>query len=443
MGLLEKIKSKLTVNNSVDFFNDLREANEETLGEATLKALGIQIPLPSQQEAYDFYVAFEGLKPEEKPTSPLAFLNPENWTKSQYLKYQADVKEWGVKNKFKSARSSRSLRKIKLQSKVGKLKKEERLKWIESFNADFAKNLKDNTPKDLKPGGIQRFPELLWALLKVTIQYTMPSILKMFEDLDVAGFEERKQALLEKLGIDDIKNVSKEDLLEFCPTEEVLDQIIKQRNGLVQYLNNQQTKIDNINITVNGTGEVANFLQTANNILIATNLIATAVANALPAILPRVVLVIQTVETFRKTLITKNDGGSRITPLIAVVNNVNIPLNALSALITKIVLALGSIDEIINICRPNATIDNLSPEVLLTVALELSADASEDNFLYKGFRLEIETKIYSDVVNQNRAIGINQSGITMITTEYSFASDPNVLINELKFIIDRDGLKSY
>ena len=124
-------------------------------------------------------------------------------------------------------------------------------------------------------------------------------------------------------------------------------------------------------------------------------------------------------------------------------NNVNIPLNALSALITKIVLALGSIDEIINICRPNATIDNLSPEVLLTVALELSADESEDNFLYKGFRLEIETKIYSDVVNQNRAIGINQSGITMITTEYSFASDPNVLINELKFIIDRDGLKSY
>ena len=164
MGLLEKIKSKLTVKNTVDFFNDLREANEETLGEATLKALGIQIPLPSQQEAYDFYVAFEGLKPEEKPTSPLAFLNPENWTKSQYLRYQADVKEWGVKNKFKSARSSRSLRKIKLQSKVDKLKKEERLKWIESFNADFAKNLKDNTPKDLKPGGIQRFPELLWAL---------------------------------------------------------------------------------------------------------------------------------------------------------------------------------------------------------------------------------------------------------------------------------------
>ena len=31
----------------------------------------------------------------------------------------------------------------------------------------------------------------------------------------------------------------------------------------------------------------------------------------------------------------------------------------------------------------------------------------------------------------------------MIATEYSFASDPNVLIRELKFIIDRDDLKAY
>lgn len=443
MGLIENIKSKFTVNNTVSFFNNLDKVNEETLGEVTLKALGIQIPLPSQQEAYNFYVAFEGLKPEEKPSSPLAFLNPENWTKPQYLKYQADIKEWDIKNKFKGAKDSLSLRKIKLQNKVDKQEKEEKLNWIGSFNTDFAKNLKENTPKDLKPSGIQKFPELLWSILKITIQYVMPPILQLFDDLGVAQFEERKQALLEKLGINDIKNVSKEDLLEFCPTEEALNRIIKQRNGLVQYLNNQQTKIDNIKITVNGTGEVANFLQTTNNILIAANLITTAVTNALPLVLPRVVLAIQTVETFRKTLVEKNEGGSRITPLIAVVNNVNIPLNGLSSLITKIVLALGSIDEIIDICRPNATLDNLSPEVLLTVALELSAEASEDNFLYKGFRIEIETKEYSSAVNQNRAVGKNQSGITMITTEYSFASDPNILINELKFIIDRDGLKSY
>ena len=63
--------------------------------------------------------------------------------------------------------------------------------------------------------------------------------------------------------------------------------------------------------------------------------------------------------------------------------------------------------------------------------------------MYKGFRLEIEEKPYTDTVSQNRAIGLNQSGVVLIATNYSFASDTNVLINELKFIIDRDNLKAY
>lgn len=101
------------------------------------------------------------------------------------------------------------------------------------------------------------------------------------------------------------------------------------------------------------------------------------------------------------------------------------------------------IDEIITLCSPNATLENLSSDVLATVAVQLSAGETEDGSLYKGFRLEIETKKYTDTVNQNRAVGKNNSGIILIATEYSFASDPNVLINELKFIIDRDNLKAY
>ena len=47
---------------------------------------------------------------------------------------------------------------------------------------------------------------------------------------------------------------------------------------------------------------------------------------------------------------------------------------------------------------------------------------------YKGFILEIETRVYTDTVNQNRAVGKNQSGIVLIATDYSFASNPNILI---------------
>jgi hypothetical protein len=266
----------------------------------------------------------------------------------------------------------------------------------------------------------------------------MPPILQILGDLNIEKFEEKKQDL-----VDFPNTLSKEDLLESCPTEERLDKIIERRNGIVEYLNNQQNKINILATGVNITGTTTTFLQTTSDVLVISNRIATAIATTAPIVLPRVVLAIQTLETFRQTLVQNLDGSSRIKPLSSLVSNVNIPLNALSALITQIVLALGQIDEVIGVCRPNATLTNVSPEVLLTVALELSADDSENDFLYKGFRLEIETKPYTDSVNQNRALGINQSGITMITTEYSFASDPNVLINELKFIIDRDGLKAY
>ena len=439
MGLIDEIKKKITVQNTQTLFEDLKKVQKQTISEVFLDTLGVEIPpLPTQQEAFDFYKAFEGLKEGENPTNELANLNPKEWTKIQYLKYQKDVKQFRITTKFKSAKDALTLRKLKLQKKSGELKKEEKKSWLKLFLDQFNENLKANTPKDLKAKGYQKTNDLLFGILKVVIQYCMPPILQILEDLAVEKFEEKKQ----DFG-DFPNNLSKEDLLEFCPTEERLNKIIEQRNGIVEYLNNQQNKINILTTGVNITGTTAEVLQTTSNVIQATNLIATAIATTAPRILPRVVLAIQALETFRQTLVQNLDGSSRIKPLSSLVSNVNISLNALSTLITQIVRALGQIDGVIDVCRPNATLSELSPEVLLTVALELSAEFSENEFLYKGFRLEIETKPYTDVVNQNRAVGKNQSGIVMIATEYSFASDPNVLINELKFIIDRDGLKAY
>jgi hypothetical protein len=112
-------------------------------------------------------------------------------------------------------------------------------------------------------------------------------------------------------------------------------------------------------------------------------------------------------------------------------------------MITKIVQALAPIDEIITLCSPNSTLENLSPDVLATVAIQLSAGETDDGSLYKGFRLEIEERPFSDTVTQRRAVGLNASGVVLIASEFSFASDPNVLLNEIKFIIDRDNLKAY
>lgn len=61
---------------------------------------------------------------------------------------------------------------------------------------------------------------------------------------------------------------------------------------------------------------------------------------------------------------------------------------------------------------------------------------------YKGFILDIETRVFSPTLTQRRAIAINPSGIVEVTTEFSFATAEDVLIEDLKLIIDELNLRA-
>jgi len=61
---------------------------------------------------------------------------------------------------------------------------------------------------------------------------------------------------------------------------------------------------------------------------------------------------------------------------------------------------------------------------------------------YKGFILDIETRQFSPTLIQRRAIAINNSGVVEVTTEFSFATEEKVLIEDLKLIIDELNLRA-
>ena len=213
---------------------------------------------------------------------------------------------------------------------------------------------------------------------------------------------------------------------------------------MVTYLNNQQERINNLKKPIEGSGKIISFAQRTSTTIKATTAIVNAGISLLPITPGFFVSWLNIANTIRETILKDNDDVPRIPKLQGAISNVNIPLNQLSRLITKIVLELGKIDDIINLCRPEAELDNLTPEVLATVAIQLSSDiATTDDNLYKGFRLEIEIRPYTDTVNQNKAVAKNQSGIVTLETDWSFASDPNILIRELQFRIDTENLVSY
>lgn len=436
---------------------ELLGLREKSYSEVILDAIGVNIPLPSQSQVYNFYYELElskGLiKENEKPINELAYLNPKDWSQSQYLKYQSDYKKYQASLPYKNLKrkagesKAKAIKRTKKEVDANKKRLNVLVELYNDFNTDLNENIKKDVPDDLKPKGIQTFPELFGVIGKSLAKLMFTSLATATKESGIEYAEAKQAELLQKLGVTDLTEVDP-DLIKqtFCPTQESLDRIIEQRNGMVTYLNNQQERINNLKIPIELSGELIDFTQRTSTIIKAT----TAIVNAGLALIPLatfgnpVISFINLVDTIRETILTDNDGVPRIPKLQGAISNVNIPLNQLSRLITKIVLELSKIDDIINLCRPSAELNALTPEVLATVAIQLSSDlATTDDNLYKGFRLEIETRPYTDTVNQNKAVAKNKSGIVTLETDWSFASDPNVLIRELQFRIDTENLVSY
>jgi hypothetical protein len=102
-------------------------------------------------------------------------------------------------------------------------------------------------------------------------------------------------------------------------------------------------------------------------------------------------------------------------------------LNLLNSL--DIILQYCAQDNNMNFEQINSEINSLSnPTVVIT--------QSEDN-TYKGFTLTVKI----DQTNESQyikryAVAQNKQGVDILKTDSSFASDPAVLISQLKFIID-------
>ena len=101
-----------------NFLNNFKEQDkEQTFSEAVLEASGINIPLPTQEEVVVFY------KEVKEPSNPLTKIDPEEWTTSQFLDYQSDVKKFQTKNRFKGIKNATKLKQEKNKEKEEKKRK--------------------------------------------------------------------------------------------------------------------------------------------------------------------------------------------------------------------------------------------------------------------------------------------------------------------------------
>ena len=237
------------------------------------------------------------------------------------------------------------------------------------------------------------------------------------------------------------------------PNSPTIQRIITIRNGLVVSLNAIGKQLDTVTQTITG---LSRFLDITEIVLTSLDIAKAAISAgskllpAPPGVPGAVTSGLADLETIiRKKLFTPL-GEARLPKVAGSVAAAAIPISIINKYIQQIVGILSALDIKLKQCVPNLT-DNtsfpgltpISDSLISIAAQQTQADATINQVTYAGFLIEIETIPYTPTVNRYRAVGKNQSGIVLTQTELSFTLEPQILINELKLIIDRDNLKAY
>jgi hypothetical protein len=137
--------------------------------------------------------------------------------------------------------------------------------------------------------------------------------------------------------------------------------------------------------------------------------------------------------------------------IINQINSIQVAIDSVNPIFTKMINLFKVIDKYLLGCNINTTdIANSTPLTPLNPYLQALDNAQKQQVLdaqnvnavdfpssvYKGFTLDIVKESFSPTVDRVKAVAKNPQGIIMLQTPLSFTTTPQVLVSEIKLIID-------
>ena len=237
------------------------------------------------------------------------------------------------------------------------------------------------------------------------------------------------------------------ELKDKCPPE--VEKLINIRNNIVGQANSIVETINKVSTTVAIASTGINTLISLIKALKKAKISLSVGSKFAPVVPGAVASGISDLDDLVTNKTFDIEGNSKITPVVDAINGIAVPIALISFYISKFLSLISTLDALVGDCssnisdNPNLVLSPISEDLIIIATTQDQAEESPNSSLYQGFIFEIEEVPFSPTVNRKRALGKNQDGITLIQTELSFTPSDKVLINELKFIIDRDNLKAY
>jgi len=237
------------------------------------------------------------------------------------------------------------------------------------------------------------------------------------------------QAIIKKLPLspDQLKSLIN------CPSSAKINDLIKKRNLLVKQLNNIYKIINTLTKTL---------AITTTAITVLTLGISLAKALPYPSIgIPPLGLPPLTAGQQVQLSDALNTLQEALIKAGIVVSILTLSLGSFGILLGKVIELLNSLDMLLQHCAEDQNMDfeKLNEEInaLANPIVEVTQTPESNVNTYKGFKIEVViNEQNTSKYIQRYAQALTPQGVPVLKTEPSFASDPSVLISQLKFIID-------
>lgn len=254
---------------------------------------------------------------------------------------------------------------------------------------------------------------------------------------------------LQQLTLDNIPPDYKtgEKLKKLCPTKQEIQRVLEQKNQLVRALNNLYITS---NIITTGAA-VAQVAATAGQIKLQvlennpTPLVIPGVAGVpppsgyIPIPIGPFSLNMATKATIEKEIKKREKTQNFISTSKSTSNNLLRIGTNLSMSIQLILSILGLVDILALLCSENTIPQEEISEDLVRFAFQARLTGNTVDTEYKGFTLDIRSESQPvGSLYRRFAVALNRQGIISLKTQPSFASSEQILIDELKYLIDQN-----
>ena len=295
-----------------------------------------------------------------------------------------------------------------------------------------SKSIEDNTPQDSKLKCQDKFAILIAQKGEEVKKQLIPVVI----------------GLATTAGIKAIGTAA-EQLPDFCLPEAEVNKILDIRNQIVGKLNGIVNTIDTFAKTVDTLKGIVTPLDATLTALTVARTAASIGVKFIPSPPGAPGIVVSTLNDLK-------DIQEQISPTITKTNGtisaISLAVSVVAVPLLKIVNLLNSIDKYLTKCSSSlssgttssgtTSLTPLNGSLLKLEQTQKQVISNPTESIYNGFILDIVEEQFSPTVKRIKAVAKNSQGVILLESPPSFTTTPQVLIEELKLIIDKNNLNA-